>query len=304
MAIDEEITLKKLEIFLTFMRINNLARVSEILGQSTVSVHRALHSLEKGMRCALFKRVGRNLVPLPTAHIFSEHARRALQECDDGVQKVRELAGVDSGQLRIGSLYSLTLHCIPKLIIGVKLRKPGLDIDLMLGSNTALMQGLESGRLDAIAIGVDQEYENKNLISVPLFNDDIFLAAPITSHYAKRPSIDLQELHQEKFVALNEGFATSKSFRNAFDLAGFSPDVVMQVSDIFSLINLVSGGIGYSLLPGRVKTFSSGIVLIPLDRKYALSQRIMLMLPKEREKNPNLLALAAECRMYGRSNKS
>src|SRR5689334_10079727 len=68
MAIDEEITLKKLEVFLTFMRLNNLARVSEVLGQSTVSVHRALHSLEEGMRCLLFKREGRNLIPLHTAY--------------------------------------------------------------------------------------------------------------------------------------------------------------------------------------------------------------------------------------------
>lgn len=30
----------------------------------------------------------------------------------------------------------------------------------------------------------------------------------------------------------------------------------MQVGDIFSLINLVSGGIGYSLLPARVSEFS------------------------------------------------
>ena len=35
--IDEEITLKKLEVFLAFMRLNSLARVSEALGQSTVS---------------------------------------------------------------------------------------------------------------------------------------------------------------------------------------------------------------------------------------------------------------------------
>ena len=51
MAINEEITLKKLEVFLSFMELNNLARVADALGQSTVSVHRALHSLEDGLRC-------------------------------------------------------------------------------------------------------------------------------------------------------------------------------------------------------------------------------------------------------------
>ena len=33
-----------------FMRLSSLARVSEEVGQSIVSVHRALHSLEEGLR--------------------------------------------------------------------------------------------------------------------------------------------------------------------------------------------------------------------------------------------------------------
>jgi LysR family transcriptional regulator, malonate utilization transcriptional regulator len=303
MAIDEEITLKKLEVFLTFMQFNNLARVSEVLGQSTVSVHRALHSLEEGMRCPLFKRVGRNLIPLHAAYTFAEYAKRIVDECEEGVRKVRELTGVNAARLKIGSLYSLTLHCIPQLIIGVKLRKPGLDIALTLGSNRELLQHLEDGRLDAIVIGVQEDIQNSDLVSVPLFNDDIYLASPIKSPYADRQHVDLQELRTEKFVTLNEGFVTSQSFTHAFELAGFVPDVAMRVGDIFSLINLVSGGIGYSLLPGRVAAFSPRIRLIALDSKYASHQRITLLLPKNRERDQNLLALAAECRMYGRRDK-
>jgi LysR family malonate utilization transcriptional regulator len=301
MAIDEEITLKKLEVFLTFMQINNLARVADIHGQSTVSVHRALHSLEDGLRCPLFKRVGRNLIPLQTAYMFADHAKRIVSECEEGVRKARELAGVNAPRLKIGSLYSLTLHCIPQLIIGVKLRKPGLDIDLTLGSNQELLQQLDDGRLDAIVIGIQEEFNNENLVSVPLFDDDIYLATPIESTYSGRNSIDLQDLRAEKFVMLTGGFVTSQSFTHAFELAGFAPNIAMQVGDIFSLINLVSGGIGYTLLPGRVAAFSSRIRLIPLEKKYAAHQRITLLLPKNRERDSNLLALAAECRMYGRS---
>ena len=51
MQIDEELTLKKLEIFLAFMRTGNLARAAADLQTSTVSVHRAIHSLESALRC-------------------------------------------------------------------------------------------------------------------------------------------------------------------------------------------------------------------------------------------------------------
>src|SRR4051812_20854487 len=133
MLIDEEITLKKLEVFLAFMRLGSLARVSEELAQSAVSVHRSLHSLEEGLRVPLFKREGRNLAALPAAYAFAHHAQRALSECSEGIRKVREMAGVDGARMRIGSLYSLTLRCIPQLLIGLKFRKPELQIDLTLG---------------------------------------------------------------------------------------------------------------------------------------------------------------------------
>ncbi|SFV00118.1 LysR family transcriptional regulator [Pseudoduganella namucuonensis] len=300
MAIDEEITLKKLEVFLAFMRLGSLARVAEEQGQSTVSVHRALHSLEEGLRCPLFKREGRNLTALPTAYALAKHAQRAVGECEEGIRKVRELAGFDAGRMRIGSLYSLTLRCIPQLLIALKLRKPDLQVDLTLGSNEELLRSLADGRLDAVVIGVQQALEDKDLIAVPLFEDEVMLAAPLGSPYAGLARIDLQTMRDEKFITLGGGFVTADSFQHAFRQAGFVPETVMRVGDIFSLINLVSGGIGYSLLPGRVAEFSSRIQLIPLEARYVSHQRITLLLPRNRERDPNLLALAAECRMYGK----
>lgn len=299
MAIDEEITLKKLEVFLAFMRLGSLTRAAEELGLSAVSVHRALHTLEEGLRCPLFKREGRNLTALPTAYAFAKHAQRALGECEEGIRKVRELAGFDAGRLKIGSLYSLTLRCIPQLLIAMKLRKPELQVDLTLGSNEALLGKLADGQLDAIVIGIQSALDERELVSVPLFDDEVQLAAPVGSPYGALEKVDLAAMRDEKFITLSGGFVTADSFHHAFRQAGFVPKTVMQVGDIFSLINLVSGGIGYSLLPGRVAEFSSRIQLIPLAARYASHQRITLLLPRSRERDPNLLALAAECRMYG-----
>ncbi|PRC94717.1 LysR family transcriptional regulator [Solimicrobium silvestre] len=304
MTIDEAISFKKLEIFLAFMKLNNMARVSELLDISTVSVHRALHSLEEAMRCPLFKRDGRSLIPLQSAYTFAEYAQRTLDDCEEGIQKVRDAAGFNAKRLKIGSLYSLTLRCIPKLMVGLKLRKPALDIDLTLGSNRDLIDQLNAGKLDAIVIGVHTkeglpDQPNSTLISIPLFDDDIFLAAPLRSKFSGQEKIDLTDLKSEKFVTLTEGFVTSQDFWYCFEKAGFAPDISMRVQDIFSLINLVSGGIGYSLLPGRVANFSSHIELIPLEFKFGAQQRITLLLSKARERDPNLLALAAECRLYG-----
>ena len=75
MLIDEEFTLKKLEIFLAFMRTGNLTRAAAELQTSNVSVHRAIHSLENALRCPLFKHEGATS-PRWKARTSSKNVRR------------------------------------------------------------------------------------------------------------------------------------------------------------------------------------------------------------------------------------
>jgi len=300
MAIDEAITLKKLEVFLVFMKTGNMSRVAEQLSQSVVSVHRALHSLEEGLRCPLFKLDGRRLIPLQSAYTFAEYAERVISECEEGLRKTREVAGLAAPRLKIGSLYSLTLSTIPELLVKLKLRKSALDVDLTLGSNRLLLEQVRQGRLDAIVIALRENIEDAELLSIPLFTDNIFFATPLGSPYAKRTCIDLADMRNEKFITLTDEFVTGSNFTDAFEKAGYLPNVATRVGDIFSLINLVSGGVGYALLPGRIGSFSPRVQLIPLDQRYGAQQVITLLLPRKRERDPNLLALAAECRMLGR----
>jgi len=76
--IDEEITLRKLEVPARVHGDRDLAKTAEALDVSTVSVHRALHSLEQGMRCALFRREGRNLKPTDAARALADVAREVM----------------------------------------------------------------------------------------------------------------------------------------------------------------------------------------------------------------------------------
>lgn len=80
MPIDEELTFKKLETFLAFMKTGNLSRTAADLDISAASVHRAIHSLENALRCPLFHREGRKLVPLQSTYVLDEPAQNSIKE--------------------------------------------------------------------------------------------------------------------------------------------------------------------------------------------------------------------------------
>lgn len=298
-----DITFRKLVIFMTFMEKGNIARTAEALELSGVSVHRALHTLEENVRCPLFIHKGRNLVALPAAWTLLEYCQEVTQLMARGLEEARKTAGVGQGRLRVGTLYSLTLETVPRLIMGMKLRRPDLELDLTMGSNDTLLNMLEDGTLDAIIISISEsDIDRNNMEVLPLFHDDIFLAAPASASLNTDSLADLRDYRDQKFVSLAEGFATYAGFQEAFHIAGFEPEIVTRVNDIFSMLSLVQAGVGFTLMPGRMKkVYESSVQLLKLSQPYQMQQLIAIVFSRNREQDPNLRALAAEGRMYARS---
>lgn len=300
--IDSEITFRKLEIFLAYMEKQNITRSAEQLGLSAVSVHRALHSLEEGMRCPLFIHKGRNLLPMNSAITLADYSRQVLDLMERGIQATRVAAGFGQKYIKLGCLYSLMLQTVPHLMIGMKLRRPDLEIKLMMGSNQDLMTKLDEQQLDAILISEPSTgFDHDRYESMPLLEDEIYLAVPSNCQLDIGQPVDLRNLRNENFVTLAEGFASYSGLQDAFRVAGFEPKIAVQVHDIFSLLSLVQAGVGYALIPGRMKgVYENNVRLLKLTNDYQLLQTVILAFLRNREHDPNLLALTAECRMYAR----
>lgn len=305
MEIDDELTLKKIQIFLAFMRCGNLSKTAAEMQISNVSVHKALHSLENALRCPLFKNEGRLLIPLKSAYVLEENSKKIVQDIVSAVNKTREAAGFAAKVFHLGSLYSLTVNTIPSVISGLKLRRGDLDIQLFLSSNLDLVKKLKATELDAIIVALNDVTQQPEFEHLPMFQDEIFLAVPKNSKYAQSTEIDLSLLKDETFLTLAKGFATRNDGDAIFEKAGIDPKVFLQVSDIFTLISMVSSGVGLALLPGRISTiYESSVKLIQLKAQYQIKQEIGLVFLKSKERDPNLLACIAECRMFAKKHST
>lgn len=298
------ITLRKLEIFLSYMQNRNITQTAEALDISKVSVHRTLHALEEDLRCALFIHQGRSLFPLDSANVLEEQSTLLLEQFERCIHLTRAASNEKASKLKIGMLYSLSIETVPKLIMGLKQRRPNLDVELLMASNQKLLGLLNTQMVDAILISIPERYDTARFETLPIFDDEIYLATPVDFPSPPNVPVDLTQYRDQKFISLTEGFATFNGFQEAFKIAGFKPDIIVQVQDVFSLMSLVSSNMGCGLLPGRMRSlFSDKVKLLPLETRFQMKQNIALIFPRNGEHN--LLPLIAECRMYARShNKS
>ncbi len=305
MNIDPDITFRKLQIFLVFMENKTLTRTATALNISSASVHKALHSLESALRCPLFKKEGRLLQPLPSASILADQSKVLINKMQETINLTREAAGFSSERFILGSIYSLTVKTIPQLIMGLKQRRSNLNIDLRLGSNNDLLAQLKNMEVDAVLISIDTIKPSSELEVLQIFSDEIYLTVPNGSPFSDKDSVDFRELKDSSFVTLTEGFATYADGNMLFKAADFNPNIAMQVNDIFTLLSMVSSGVGYALLPGRIASvYSDQVKLIPLSFPAPIRQNIGLVFLKSKEYNPNILSMLAECRMYKNNKKT
>ena len=84
--VNEEVSCRRLEIFLAYMQYGSLTSAGAALDASPVSVHRALHALEEGMRCSLFRHEGRRLIPNEAAHVLAKVAEDVVGRLERGVE--------------------------------------------------------------------------------------------------------------------------------------------------------------------------------------------------------------------------
>ena len=301
--LNEEITLRKIEIFLSFMETGNLGRTAEALDMSSVSIHRALHSFEDGLGCPLFSHRGRLLRPLETTKLFQSHCQEVIDHLTHAVELTKIAGGVGSPLVKVGTLYSLTIRTLPYLINASKLRRPGIEFELTMGSNEKLLSKLDRNELDLIVIALDEQSDLPSHFEIlPLFVDELFLATPAWMKIHTQEAVPLSAFENERFITLAPGFATYEDFRQLFKKADISPKHITEVKDIFSALSLVNAGVGVSILPGRMSAvYPDTVNFIPLQPPCRRSQSITMVFKRSRQHEPNILALVAEGRMFARS---
>jgi len=294
-----EITLRKLEIFLVFMRERNLARAAEALDLSAVSVHKAIHSLEAAIGAPLFAQRGRALEPLASADVLETHAADIIDSIQRSVDATRQAAGISPRSFRIGALYSLTVALVPGMIQSMQAALPGCDIELVLGSNATLEDKLAAGDIDAALICVHEQAHQGTQLSrvvVELFEDELYLVMPAEAAVPRTP-VDLSHYADRPFVVLSQEFSSGRDAYRMFQQARMTPKVALRANDIFSLSSLVRGGVGLALLPGRIRQLYPGALrFVPVRPDQAVRQTLGLCYLSSRAGDESIVALEAAAR--------
>jgi len=260
--------LRHLRYFVAVAEELNFTRAAEKLGINQPPLSLQVRQLEKEMGTQLFHRRTRGVELTDAGKLLLEEARVILKQVERAKTDVRRRGRGETGRLIVGSAGATYFHpLIPAIIREYGLTYPDIILAPQASNTALLMAQLCAARID-VGIIRPPITGGDNVSTMPLVNEKTLVVVPSGHALSGSKSVQLAALAKEKFVltprALNPG--NYDSIMAACHRAGFTPVIGQEAPQIVSVIPLVAGGLGVSIVPWSMsRILIDGITYLDID---------------------------------------
>ncbi|MBY0122016.1 LysR family transcriptional regulator [Bacillus sp. S/N-304-OC-R1] len=253
---------QQFEYFQTLARMQHVTHAAKALSISQSALSRSIARFEDEIGVPLFERQGRSIRLNKYGEMFLKRVDNIMKEFEEGKQELKDLLHPDNGEVSLGFLHTLSTSQIPDLLASFRADYPKINFKLGQGPSHSLIHGLQSGVLDLCLIspiGIKSP-----IVWKELWNEELFVIVPKNHKYANRQHITLEEIADESFIHLKEGFSLRITIDQLFKKVGISPRITFEGEEADTVAGLVAAGLGISILPNLKGTDQSKIAQIPV----------------------------------------
>jgi len=239
--------LHQLRYFTAVADTGSFSRAAERCHVSQPSLSQQILKLESELGGRLFDRLGRSIRLTELGHVFLPRARSVLHELAAARDEVTERLERESGPVVVGAIPTVAPYWLPPRLAVFSRKFPKIHLTMAEEITHVLLDRLRAGSVDLAILALPvrgHEFDTQ-----PLFTERLFAALPKNHKLARRPSMQLADLHRDPFLFLRDGHCFRDAAVAACDRARLDPRVVFESGHLSSLLAMVGAGMGVSLVP-------------------------------------------------------
>ncbi|GEO25496.1 putative HTH-type transcriptional regulator YcgK [Alicyclobacillus acidoterrestris] len=240
----------QLEYFLAIDKYGSFSKAALELCVSQSSISQQIQKLEAEMGTRLFIREPRKVRLSPAGEEFRHYAQKIitdLEHCADAMQQFKQCA---ADRIRIGAIATMAYLGFDRIIKDFLERYPAVSAEVEEGTTDDLIHWLRESRIDAAFISAPTTNE-QSVSFHPLVNDEVVALLPARHALANKPSIQLKDLADEKFLLAKSSTGFKRDMVQACHESGFNPNVILN-SNHEILRHFVEEEMGVSLMGRRI----------------------------------------------------
>lgn len=225
------------------VELGSFSKAAEALGYTQSAMSQMISSLEKEFSIKLVNRfrTGTKLT-LEGAELYP-YIERMVYQYQAIQEKTKEIKGLETGIIRMGTISSISAHWLPGLLKEFQEQYPGVEFVIHQGDYTSIQEWIKTGAID---FGFINPRAANGISTVTLKEGEMLAVLPEDHPLAKKDMVTLEELAPEPFILLEEGhyYEPLESFRSV----GFTPNIKYTIHDDYSIMTMVEAGLGVSIL--------------------------------------------------------
>lgn len=242
----------------------NFGRTARRLNVSQPALTKQIKRLEEEIGGRLFERTTGRVSLTAAGEALRDRSRELVDEASAWESFARQAVRGELGSLRIGFGIATLGDLLPRAVIAFRKTFPNVMLEMHDLASQAQMEGLLDGSIDLGFVRLPVTAPALQLI--PVLEEELLIA--VARSRFTDTHIALQDLQHEPFVLISR--STSKTFRqhtlSVCAAAGFTPTIIQEVSELFTVLNLVRTGLGVSLVPSTARRMRvPGVRFLPIS---------------------------------------
>lgn len=241
----QNLTLKQFRYFEALARHGHFGRAADGCGISQPALSLQIKELEEQLGAVLFERGSRQVRLTRFGEAFALRVRAILRSVDELGDLARASQDRLAGRLRIGVIPTVAPYLLPTLIGDLTRHYHGLDLHVRETLTAKLIHELAEGRLDTAIVALP--VSEPSFEEVALFAETFVLVRP--SEDEGQPVPGSEALAEMKLLLLEEGHCFRDQALAFCHMHKAQPRELLEGSSLSTLVQMVSAGIGVTLIP-------------------------------------------------------
>src|SRR6267154_4015618 len=239
------ITLRQLRYFDALVRHGHFGRAAEACSISQPALSMQIKEMEEALGGVLLERNARQVALTKFGEGLAERVRDILRSVDELGDFARASRDLLMGRLRIGMIPTIAPYLLPTVIGNLTRMHPELDIHVRETVTPKLIRELAEGRLDTAIVALP--VSEPSLVEIALFSEHFLLVRP--GEDEGKPVPGRKKLRAMRLLLLEEGHCFRDQALSFCNMRSSLPRVVLDASSLSTLVQMVSAGIGVTLIP-------------------------------------------------------
>ena len=275
--------IQQFRYFLTAARYENLTKAAEELHIAQPALSQSVKRLETELGVSLFDRKNHRIELNEQGKLLKKRLIPLMDSIDNLKDELWESVYSSEGTIYLNFLSASNL--ITNCIISYRAQKPDVQFQV---SQLEMMENCDIHIESRIAMSVTPPHPQElpeGIVRREYLREEIFLAVPPDSKFAKHKTIDLREVKEENFIRLGNGWQLRMICDDFCRRAGIRPQAVFESNSPESVRNLVAAGLGIGFWPEKAwgGPPGHGVVLIPI--RYPICRRDLVVTMFEQAKD-------------------